>query len=192
MNVTEKNFNLKQLTIKGETVRYQGIVSYSEGDITYESKVNSSDTRIPHPDLEVPFKNNFKKFACDALGLLEVSAMMPHCTEEQKTSLEKLSFVFDRYYESLVENINVETIKFNGAEKSSGIVIKGKRRLFSGKSVPFETPSITLSASVYGWEDDLIEEVDYIKSNAYSYIYMNKHANPTMEFPGENNDEGTI
>lgn len=188
MKVVEEQFKLKKFSHYKGISKYVGELSFSISEDTHTQKINNQDTRYPSPDLLDPFSDYLKDVCIEALGLCDFMSLRKGASDENIAAFDKLNVLFQKYYDNVKKGIRVTGIEFTGSNASAGIVLTGKRKVASGKLVDFTTPSITLSASTYGIEEALAEVGEKIKSEVFSYVFMNKVSDVEIPFD-EDEDE---
>lgn len=186
----KEQFKLKMLEFKKGKVAYKATVTSKIGDVTNTSYLNTSETKLPHPDLEFNFEDFLKKVAIKVMGYTAfIDIIAKGCTlEDEKAAVTALKFRFEKYKEDLLSNVVVNKIEYNGTEDTSGIVLSGKHFILgTGKEIDFKTPSITISndTNLYGIEEDLQSVAEYIENEAYEYIFEDKVSYEPIDFQDE-------
>jgi len=185
MSVLEKQVKIKQWNHENELAKYQYELSLTIAKDGYMQKISTHDNRLVHPDLEDHFNDYLKDVVITVMGFCEFMQMEKEASAENVKAFTQLNTLSQKYYDNVKQSVVVTGIKFTGDDKTAGVILSGKRTVSSGKSTKFETPSITLSATTYGIEEELSQTADMIKSEIYSYVFHNKVANPPMEFTSD-------
>lgn len=186
--MNRSQFRLKSLSLDKGTVKYSAIVSIVAGSDTFEKEITAKETRFPHPDLTDKFEGFLRIAAVKAMGFnVAYDAIQSHdnLTEHEEECMKALRLVFEQVKDMAIENTRIVKITYNGQGDTSGIVLEGKYKPYLGKEVNFKTPSITLSASLYGIEDVLKEVTETIVDEAYEYIFEDKISQTEIDFSDE-------
>lgn len=75
-----------------------------------------------------------------------------------------------------MKNIVVTGFSISGVEDKTAVKITYKRYQDDNQVTGHTTSRIMLSKSVYGFEDELKEDVDNLVKEIYAYVYQGKHA----------------
>ena len=173
------------MTIENGVVKYTAIAGMTSGDTHFEKKLVAQETRFPHPDLTDKFQGALREVAVKVMGWavpFDMIEKSPQVTADEKASIKNLAYRIKEMKEVILSNTQVTTIHYNGTGDTSGIVLEGKYQPYQGKQTSFKTPSVTLSASVYGIEEMLKEVSETIEDEAFEYIYHDKVSQTEIQF----------
>jgi len=175
-------------------VHYKAIKLDSD-DRSIGEEVDKKSERFPHPDLTKYFDGAdaekadgfLKDVVIAAMGYLKVFELKDsdRIGDSEKKAFQKLSVVEQQFYKMVKDSLKIKGIKLNGKGDKSGVVIMFRYNPNGlKKDIKQETPSITLKASTYGFEDDLrdvireinkeVWEFDENKKSSYEAMKMNE------------------
>lgn len=169
----EKNFNLskvKMLPKGGIQASYQltetvgGEVSVTDYQATY--------TRDVHPDMTELFRD-LRNIVARVFGMTSFLSFL--ATDEIKLPEGKM-ILARSFADELKERIDVRGISLSGSEEDRAVVITAVYETENGLKTAINTPKIKTAQISYGFEEELDEIVDQIKSEVFRYLFEGKQA----------------
>lgn len=145
-------------------------------DIHFFEKGGTGDKHLvectgqPHPDFTNALEK-LKTYFAMRIGLLKG---WDFAREELRGDSDKLKEAIAGY-NAEVERCSVSGIVFVGSDQLSGIKITGSLKCEMG-AVGMATPNITFASDKLGYENDVDELCETIKSETYLYHFKNKRA----------------
>jgi hypothetical protein len=164
--------SIKTLNSGGAYIEFEYYFPVSNDGQTDEFKMKR--TLNVHEDM----MRLFKSLKPMVLRTEEIDFRLMVTTAEQAgiNNLDTLSKIAEGMTVQAMSKIEITGISISGQDEARKCVIKYKKIDGSKKISGRCTTAIQLSASTYGFEEDLIEKVDEIIEETYKYIYENKHS----------------
>jgi len=123
----------------------------------------------PHPDLKKKM-DELKLYMATRLGLLQG---WDFSRENLKGDLELLKIALDGHKETL-GRCNVNGLTFMGEGETYGVSITGSLAVPNGGSFGLAVPKITFGSDKLGYEQEVQEICEQIKSEVYQYRFQSK------------------
>lgn len=160
-----KNFDLEKvkLTSEGLSVTY-----YEKGTNAVKHMIECEGE--PHPDMNEKF-NLLQPYMARRLDLL---AGWDFARENTRKDPEALAQAVENY-NKCVERCKVSGIVYVGKDQLRGIKITGSVKC-NESSVGLATPNITFSSEKLGFEQDVEDICEQIRSEVYLYVFSHKRA----------------
>lgn len=193
MEVKPEEFRLTRVIFDSKKgVAVEGVRIYQYGGSPNTKDYKGFDDRIPQPEFSKLFRQKLRKYAArveyDTNGnwLLEGAP-------DRDTLFNLLKIPLTKQLERIEKGITITSITKTGEGEWISVVITGTRTLHTGKTEPFKTPVISLTGNLYGWEDELIEDLEIIEHEAFQYAFKGKCGDPTLfDINGEEISEGEM
>ena len=188
---TEKDFNLskvKLLSKGGIKVNYQ-ITQVVDGESSLIDR-DETCTRDIHPDLNGLFEDLRNIVA----RVFNITSFLTLC-ESQEMDMDSAQQALARSYaEELVNNIDVRGVSWSGTEDNVGVVITAVFETPNGLKTCLNTPRIKLAQISFGFEEELEQICEQIKSEVYAYLFNGKQAQLSLfgDLPEENHKENPV
>lgn len=159
------------------------------GEITKSGEVQ------PHPDLQTAL-DGLKLYMATRLGLL---AGWDYCRENLRDNPEALAGAVQGH-KDVVELCKVNGVAFMGEGDTYGVKISGYLKTGNGDGTGLSVPKILFSGEKLGYEAEVSEICDNIKSEVYKYRFQSKKLQLDIEteaqkaeqagmFDGEDNED---
>lgn len=123
----------------------------------------------PHPDLKKKM-DELKLYMATRLGLLQG---WDFSSENLKGDLDLLKIALDGHKET-VGRCNVNGLTFMGEGETYGVSITGSLAVPNGGSFRLAVPKITFGSDKLGYEQEVQEICEKIKSEVYQYRFQSK------------------
>jgi hypothetical protein len=155
-------------------------------DVTHHEKVNESFIQTtsgeyqPHPDLKAKM-DELKLYMATRLGLLEG---WDFSREYLKGDLDLLKLAIASHKET-IDRCNVNGLTFLGEGETYGVAITGSIAVPKGGSVGMSVPKITFGSDKLGYEKEVQQICEQIKSEVYQYRFQAKKAQLDIETEAE-------
>lgn len=160
-----QNFDLQKVKVSKEGLN----IEYYEKGGTFD-KHSVECIGQPHPDFTEALES-LQLYMAMRLGLLKG---WDFAREQLKKKSELLQEAV-KGYEDELSRCNVSGISFVGQEQLRGIKITGSLKCEYG-SVGLATPNITFSSDKLGYESDVEDLCERVKSETYLYLFKSKKA----------------
>lgn len=143
------------------------------GDNSTEVITRKEDTpRVPHPDLEDPIRN-LKERLLISCGFINMRTIV--IAKEFKATKEQIKAV-EKYLSILMNKTTVTGIHVSGKDKNRGVIISGVITAENSRNIAINSPRMTFSSHVFGFEEDLEAAVEEIQNETYAYLFQGKKA----------------
>lgn len=164
-----ENFNLSKVKIDkagGLVCEYQ--LTEVVGDDACVTDYAVSNTRAPHPDLLALFP----KLRGIIGRVLGVTSVLEHLQSEHYPAMEGV----EKYLEGTLEQYDVRGVAWSGSGSKAGVVITSVFKTPLGLKTCINTPRLPTGTESYGFEDELLELTETIKTEVYEYLFNGKQA----------------
>lgn len=125
----------------------------------------------PHPDLKKKM-DELKLYMATRLGLLEG---WDFAREHLKGDLDLLKIAIDARKE-IIDRCNINGLTFLGEGETLGVSITGSLAVPKGGSIGMAVPKITFDSDKLGYEKEVQQICEEIKSEVYQYRFQSKKA----------------
>lgn len=112
-------------------------------------------------------------------------------TAEAK-AFDQLEKIIEAGLKAAESNIVVNGITISGSDKKKQVIIMSTLTTGNKKKVAINTPLILLEADIFGFEQELVDDVDELVEETFAYLFKNKKAQldifdnaPADELPKE-------
>lgn len=163
----------------------------TDGEASYADTHEVKSPRIIHPDLK-KLMDGLKMTMAVSNDLLP-HRNLPKISPTQQKQLDKMSKMFHEMDEDILAGITVTGVAIQGAneeEDKRSVVLTGKRDV-KGKnrerytSVAMNSPKISLSGDIFGFEGELADDLNKIIDEVYLYFAERKGHQTEMAFNSE-------
>ena len=168
-----KDFTLSKVKLLpggGLKVNYPIVVN-NDGETALVDRVETSDRDI-HPDLLKLFQD-LRIVVGRCLGITSFLSLLE--SDEMKIPESKRQIARD-FADELLEKFYVRGVAWSGTNESVGVVITSVFETANGLKTCINTPRIKLSQISFGFEEELEQIVDAIKSEVYEFLFNGKSA----------------
>ena len=90
--------------------------------------------------------------------------------------LDKVNLAVEQIRQIVLSTIAITGISISGQYSNKKVCIKFKEQEGNKKIIGSSTSAIQLSASVYGFEEELKEDIEKIKKEVWEYVFKDKHS----------------
>jgi hypothetical protein len=195
-----KNPELKDFKLKVAKLINDGglYVHYSfvhrTNNIGYENDVKITRTLTVHDDL----LNILKKQRLNVLKIEQVDPRVLATTlyEMGVDNQKEISQVVDGMVGDQISKIDITGFSFSGSDDKPACVITYKKTMGNKKPVGRSSSKIDLSLNVFGFEEELENDLEEFTAEVYEYLFNDKHGDmeqgklfPEGEEDPENEDE---
>lgn len=166
---SESNFNLSKVKLVpdgGLKVEYQ-ITEVSGGEPCVTDYA-ATYTREVHLDL----KEKFKALRAVVGRVFGVTSFLSYLQGEKYPAMEEAR----AYADGLMDNYEIRGLALSGDGDGAGVVITAIFKTENGLKTCVNTPRIKTAQVSYGFEEELEQIVEDIKSEVYAYIFEGKQA----------------
>lgn len=189
---TEKDFNLSKVKLLpkgGIKVNYQ-ITQVVEGESSLIDR-DETCTRDIHPDLAGLFED-LRVIVARAFNITSFLTLLESDEMQLTDGAKKVARDFA---DELIAKIDVRGVSWSGTDESVGVVVTAVFETPNGLKTCINTPRIKLSQISFGFEEELEQICEQIKSEVYAYLFNGKQAQLSLfgDLPEENpvgNPEG--
>lgn len=185
---TEKDFNLSKVKLLpkgGIKVNYQ-ITQVVDGESSLIDR-DETCTRDIHPDLAGLFED-LRVIVARAFNITSFLTLL-ESNEMQLTDGAKK--VARDFADELIAKIDVRGVSWSGTDESVGVVVTAVFETPNGLKTCINTARIKLAQISYGFEEELEQICEQIKSEVYAYLFNGKQAQLSLfgDLPKENPKE---
>lgn len=182
---TEKDFNLSKVKLLpkgGIKVNYQ-ITQVVDGESSLIDR-DETCTRDIHPDL-AGLLEDLRVIVARAFNITSFLTLL-ESDEMQLTDAAKK--VARDFADELIAKIDVRGVSWSGTDESVGVVVTAVFETPNGLKTCINTPRIKLSQISFGFEEELEQICEQIKSEVYAYLFNGKQAQLSLfgDLPEEN------
>jgi len=185
----EQDFKVKSIKLMpGGGLIINASFLFSSGDDAHTMEFNNLKCTLPvHDDLF----HLLRKQKPNILKVEEINY------RQMAETLEKLNVDHAKEIGQVVEGMTIDAlnkiettgISISGMDDKAQVVITYKKVTGNKKIAGRATTAIQLSGSIFGFEEELGEDIELIKSEVYKYIYANKHGDSDQQTLGLFNEE---
>jgi hypothetical protein len=175
-----KTPDLKEVKLKSVKVKKNGgleaelVWLYSSGNEAYMRKLKVDDEAPVHDDLLSILKQQKARIL-----LIE-----EYNYRNMAKLLEKLEINNTAMIEQVAEGLNIEAMqkievtgfKLSGDEERLRVIVTYKKQSGNKKISGRATPLIELEAEIWGFEQDMLEDMAEVKKEVYLYAFKAKHS----------------
>lgn len=186
---TEKDFNLSKVKLLpkgGIQAEYQVTVNV-DGETSLIDR-NETCTRDVHPDLLGLFED-LRNIVGRVFNITSFLSLL----ESDEFALSDAQKALARSFaDQIVEKIEVRGVAWSGTGDNTGVVITSVFETPNGLKTCINTPRIKMATISFGFEEELEQIVEKIKTEVYAYLFKGKQAQ--LSLFGENvtaTDEAT-
>lgn len=170
------NFILKKVAINGATV----YVEYSDGSTTI-NLVCEQRAEIPHPDLNKSLQG-LTSFVAKSTHLTALNELEGWISEQDKKSifrpfLAKISGM----QKDILDQIDVRQLSISNNDSGDKVVISAMLSV-KKSSTKINTPKISLSGDIFGFEVALSESIEDVVEEVWQYLFNGKTSQTKLEF----------
>jgi hypothetical protein len=182
-----ENFNLKsikRLHGGGLNVEYNFMFSCGNETGTYEGK--PSITLNIHDDLlNLLNKQKPNILIMDGVKYRMISTTLEKMSDDSQDEIKKVSQIAEGLMSDAIKRLEVTGVSISGKEANRKVCIKYTYLDENQKICGRLTSAILLSGNSLGFEEELEEDIEAIKSEVYEYLFGSKHGDSeqvTMDF----------
>lgn len=188
---TEKDFNLSKVKLLpkgGIKVNYQ-ITQVVDGESSLIDR-DETCTRDIYPDLAGLFED-LRVIVARAFNITSFLTLL-ESNEMQLTDASKK--VARDFADELIAKIDVRGVSWSGTDESVGVVVTAVFETPNGLKTCINTPRIKLAQISFGFEEELEQICELIKSEVYAYLFNGKQAQLSLfgDLPEENPKENPV
>lgn len=187
--MNKEDFTLKKFKIdKRGRMEAKFEQTTTDGGSSYADVHEVKSPRIIHPDLK-KLLDGLKMTMAVSNDLLP-HRNLPKISPAQQKQLDKMTKMFHEMDEEILAGITVTGVAIQGAndeDDKRSVVLTGKRDI-KGKnrerytSVAMNSPKISLSGDIFGFEAELADDVDKLIDEVYLYFADRKGAQTEIAF----------
>lgn len=190
-----KTPELKDVKLKSVKVKKNGgleaelVWLYSSGNEAYMRSLKVNDEAPVHDDM----LNIMKQQKARILLIEEYNY------RSMAKLLEKLEINNTAMIEQVAEGLNTEAMqkievtgfKLSGDEERLRVIVTYKKQSGNKKISGRATPLIELEAEIWGFEQDMLEDMEAVKEEVYLYTFKGKHSDSDQRvlWPADSSDE---
>lgn len=178
---TEKDFNLSKVKLLpkgGLQAEYQVTVNV-DGENSLIDR-NETCTRDVHPDLLGLFED-LRNIVARVFNITSFLTLL----ESDEFALSDAQKALARSFaDEIVEKIEVRGVAWSGTGDNTGVVITSVFETPNGLKTCINTPRIKMATISFGFEEELEQIVERIKTEVYAYLFKGKQAQ--LSLFGEN------
>lgn len=178
---TEKDFNLSKVKLLpkgGIQAEYQVTVNV-DGENSLIDR-NETCTRDVHPDLLGLFED-LRNIVGRVFNITSFLTLL----ESDEFALSDAQKALARSFaDEIVEKIEVRGVAWSGTGDNTGVVITSVFETPNGLKTCINTPRIKMATISFGFEEELEQIVERIKTEVYAYLFKGKQAQ--LSLFGEN------
>lgn len=170
---TEKNFNLSKVKLNpngGLQAEYQ--VAETIGGEASLTDYSASVSRDIHPDLQGLF-DDLRPIVARVFNITSFLTLIE--SDEMKLTESKKA-VARNFAEELIDKIEVRGVSWSGSDDNIGVVITSVFETPNGLKTCINTPRIKVAQISFGFEEELEQICDEIKSEVYQFLFNGKQA----------------
>lgn len=185
---TEKDFNLSKVKLlpKGGIKANYQITQVVDGESSLIDR-NETCTRDIHPDL-ARLLEDLRVIVARAFNITSFLTLL-ESDEMQLTDASKK--VARDFADELIAKIDVRGVSWSGTDESVGVVVTAVFETPNGLKSCINTPRIKLAQISFGFEEELEQICEQIKSEVYAYLFNGKQAQLSLfgDLPEETLEE---
>jgi hypothetical protein len=171
--IERESFKMKKIKLlKGGGIYYEAVITINTDGSIYEVKRKDDVPVIASDDLLNLVRDLKEKLlsSCRYMGIQTlVNSFEFKPRKDQREAVEKLLDI-------LKSKTNVTGVHVSGQDQNEGIIISGKIEAENSSKVAINSPRMRFSSQVYGWEEEMEDQVKLIEDELYLYLYENKKA----------------
>ena len=179
--MNEKNFNLSKVKLDpngGLKAEYQITTVVDDEPSVITRKESCS--RDVHPDLSDSFKA-LRQIVGSVFGFTQLLTELDTGEMSAGTKARLKAKIEDQ-----LDKIEVRGIALSGSEEKAGVIITAILETANGTKTCINTPRIRLESDSFGFEEELQDCCEAIKTEVYQYLFEGKQAQ--LSLFGEQND----
>ena len=169
----EKNFNLSKVKLLpngGLQANYQ--VTENVGGELSVTDYQANVTRDIHPDMRKLFED-LRIIVGRVFNITSFLTML----ESDEMKLPESKLVKARAFaDELISKIDVRGLSWSGTDDNAGVVVTAVFETPNGLKTCINTPRIKLATISFGFEEELEQIADSIKSEVYQFLFDGKQA----------------
>lgn len=189
---TEKDFNLSKVKLLpkgGIKVNYQ-ITQVVDGESSLIDR-DETCTRDIHPDLA----GLFEDLRVIVARVFNITSFLTLLESDEMQLTDGAKKVARDFADELIAKIDVRGVSWSGTDESVGVVVTAVFETPNGLKTCINSPRIKLAQISFGFEEELEQICEQIKSEVYAYLFNGKQAQLSLfgDLPEENpvgNPEG--
>lgn len=170
---SEKNFNLSKVKLLpngGLQANYQ--VTENVGGELSVTDYQANVTRDIHPDMRKLFED-LRIIVGRVFNITSFLTMLE--SDEMKLPESKL-FKARAFADELISKIDVRGLSWSGTDDNAGVVVTAVFETPNGLKTCINTPRIKLATISFGFEEELEQIANSIKSEVYQFLFDGKQA----------------
>ena len=185
---TEKDFNLSKVKLlpKGGIKANYQITQVVDGESSLIDR-NETCTRDIHPDL-ARLLEDLRVIVARAFNITSFLTLL-ESDEMQLTDASKK--VARDFADEIIAKVEVRGVSWSGTDESVGVVVTAVFETPNGLKSCINTPRIKLAQISFGFEEELEQICEQIKSEVYAYLFNGKQAQLSLfgDLPEETLEE---
>lgn len=170
---TEKDFNLSKVKLLpkgGIQAEYQVTVNV-DGENSLIDR-NETCTRDVHPDLLGLFED-----LRNIVGrVFNITSFLSLLESDEFTLSDAQKALARSFADEIVKKIEVRGVAWSGTGDNTGVVITSVFETPNGLKTCINTPRIKMATISFGFEEELEQIVERIKTEVYAYLFKGKQA----------------
>ena len=170
---TEKDFNLSKVKLlpKGGIQAEYQITQVVNGENSVIDR-NETCTRDIHPDLRGLFED-----LRNIVGrVFNITSFLTFLESDEMKLPESKRVAARLFADELLQKIDVRGVSWSGNGDNAGVVITAVFETPNGLKTCINTPRIKLATISFGFEEELEQIADSIKTEVYAYLFKGKQA----------------
>lgn len=170
---TEKDFNLSKVKLlpKGGIQAEYQITQVVNGENSVIDR-NETCTRDIHPDLRGLFED-----LRNIVGrVFNITSFLTFLESDEINLPESKRAAARLFADELLQKIDVRGVSWSGNGDNAGVVITAVFETPNGLKTCINTPRIKMATISFGFEEELEQIADSIKTEVYAYLFKGKQA----------------
>lgn len=170
---TEKNYNLSKVKLNpngGLQADYQ--VTEIVGGEPSVTDYHANVSRDIHPDL----RGLFEDLRPIVGRVFNITSFLTFLDSDEMKLPESKKTLARSFADELIAKIDVRGVSWSGTDDNVGVVITAVFETPNGLKTCINTPRIKMAQISFGFEEELENIVDAIKTEAYQFLFNGKQA----------------
>lgn len=170
---TEKAFSLNKVKmIKDGGLDIHFEVSEVVGSESYVNKYHITSAKDIHPDLRDLFYN-----LRPIMGrVFNITSFLSMVESKEFKATKSQTDASRNFAQECLQNIEVRGLALSGQDDNVGVVLTGLYTVANNQKTAINSPRIKLSASSFGFEEELESIIGDIEREVYAFLFKGKKA----------------
>ena len=170
---SEKNFNLFKVKLNpngGLQADYQ--VTETVGNEPSITDYHASVSRDIHPDL----RGLFEDLRPIVGRVFNITSFLTFLESDEMKLPESKKLLARTFANELVSKIDVRGVSWSGSDDNTGVIITAVFETPNGLKTCINTPRIKMAQISFGFEEELEQIVNAIKTEVYQFLFKGKQS----------------